>query len=87
MNTYRRKASQSALQLSDIALKWMIDELDMIPGEGIKWNSQKDDFLAHYRHHVVEVVDSWIHNSLRPGEDKALACVFWQVMGRSSLYG
>ena len=82
-DTYRRKAPQSALQLSDIALKWMIDELDMIPGQGIKWNYQKNEFLEHYRHHVVEVVDSWIHDALRLGEDKALALLFWQVMGKS----
>lgn len=81
-NVYHRKAPQNALQLSDTALKWMIDELDMLPGEGIKWNRQKDDFLETYRRHFIEAVDSWIHDTLRPGEDKPLAFFFWQGIGK-----
>ncbi|KAI4152372.1 MAG: hypothetical protein LQ340_002943 [Diploschistes diacapsis] len=39
--------SKDPLQLSDIPLKWMIDELEKLPDDSITWNKEKDNFLRN----------------------------------------
>ena len=72
------------MQLSDIALKWMIDELDSLPEGKIKWNRQKDTFLESYRRRTHQAVASRIHDALKPSQDKPLGTLLWQVLGESS---
>ena len=69
------------MQLSDITLKWMIDELDSLPEGKVKWNEQKVTFLESYRRRTHQAVTSRIHDVLKPSQDKPVMVLFWQILG------
>ncbi|OCL04165.1 hypothetical protein AOQ84DRAFT_356540 [Glonium stellatum] len=66
-------------QLSDIALKWMMDELDKLPDDQIEWNVHKDDFIKHYDEE--QAVTARIHDTMRFGFGVSwLKVIFWNFM-------
>jgi hypothetical protein len=82
-STWRRDAPQTALQLSDVALKWMIDELDLLPEEGVAWNESKDAFLAHYRRRYPEAISSRINDNLKFSiTESARSVLLWKFLGK-----
>ena len=76
-------------QLSDIALKWMMDELDNLPGDKIQWNERKDDFVKGFEANGDQAIrdraiKARIHNTLSFGGGCSwLKVIFWNFMGMS----
>lgn len=77
-------------QLSDIPLKWMIDELEHLDNHGyedskIKWSAAKDGFLKHFGERRNDTLTSDSHDTMRLGGGSSLAkVVFWNFMGMLS---
>ena len=80
-------------QLSDIALKWMIDELGKLkdhpkfgPGKGdqIIWNAGKDGFLKSYEKRRLEALSGKQHDTMKfGGGSSRMMVIFWNLMGMS----
>jgi hypothetical protein len=70
-------------QLSDIALKWMIDELDHLPNDTVRWNSDvKCSFLERFNLHRAKAIGSRLHDTLRLGGGSSVGTViFWNLLG------
>jgi uncharacterized protein (DUF2235 family) len=70
-------------QLSDIALKWMIDELDALPNDRVHWNSDvKCSFLERFNRHRAKAIRSRMHDTLRLGGGRSVGKVcFWNLLG------
>ena len=78
-------------QLSDIALKWMIDELGKLkdhpkfgPGKGdqIVWNAGKDGFLKSYEKRRLEALSGKQHDTMKKGGGSSIMkVIFWNLMG------
>ena len=74
-------------QLSDIALKWMIDELDNLPADGdrIRWDVEsKGDFVRRFDSdlHEEQAVQAPIHDTMAFGGGSSFSkTIFWKFMG------
>ena len=74
------------LQLSDLALEWMISELDALPAkhpaDQIIWNEHRDIFLTNFNHKVSTAVQAPLHDILKLGNCVSRAATFmWHIMG------
>lgn len=75
------------LQLSDLALEWMIAELDKLPKEHptdqIVWNTNKDTFLKNFhRQNPSAAIKAPVHDLLRYGGGVSwLSTFLWRLMG------
>lgn len=74
------------LQLSDLALEWMITELDALPAkhstDQIIWNNHKDIFLTNFNRKVATAVQAPMHDILKYGGGVSrLSTFMWNVMG------
>ena len=75
--------NEDPFQLSDIALKWMIDELDLLPDDQILWNKSKDNFTKRFRDSYLEALTSTIHDTLRFGGGSAgYQVILWNFLGK-----
>jgi uncharacterized protein (DUF2235 family) len=74
-------------QLSDITLKWMIDELDALPNDRVRWNSDvKCSFLERFNLHRAKAISSRMHDTLRFGGGSSAGIVcFWNWLGTYNL--
>ena len=73
--------NQDPMQLSDIPLKWMIDELEQLP-DNIVWNKNKDDFFKNFKENVDEAMSSEVHDTLKFGSsDSKLPIPPWNILG------
>jgi len=74
-------------QLSDIALKWMMDELDALPNDNVRWNSDvKCSFLERFNLHRGKAIASRMHDTLRFGGGCSAGNVlFWNWLGMHNL--
>ena len=75
------------LQLSDIALEWMISELDALPAkhptDKLEWNDHRDIFLQNYNRKVATAVQAPMHDILRYGGGVSPVSTFlWRIMGK-----
>jgi hypothetical protein len=70
-------------QQSDITLKWMIDELDMIESDQIEWDeTRKEGFLKHFEEKREYAIRSRLHDSLSFGGGSSWGLVLmWKMMG------
>ncbi|KAI4240994.1 MAG: hypothetical protein LQ352_007523 [Teloschistes flavicans] len=73
------------LQLSDLALEWMISELDALPAkhptDQIEWNEHKDIFLTNFERKVSTAVQAPMHDILRYGGGVSRFSTFmWYIM-------
>ncbi|CAF9931387.1 MAG: hypothetical protein HETSPECPRED_007855 [Heterodermia speciosa] len=73
------------LQLSDIALEWMISELDALPAkhptDKLEWNDHRDIFLQNYNRKVATAVQAPMHDILRYGGGVSPVSTFlWRIM-------
>ena len=76
------------LQLSDLALKWMIDELDALPAvhphDKIYWNEHKDIFLKNYARKEATAIEAPMHDILKfGGGSGAVSVMMWHILGLS----
>lgn len=74
------------VQLSDLALEWMISELDALPAkhpdDKIAWNSHKDVFLNNFHRQAANAVTAPMHDILRIGGGVSpFAVIGWNIMG------
>ena len=76
--------SKDAFQLSDIALQWMIDELDNLPNaNGIEWNETKQKYLDRFKDHHNEALKSRMHDVMAlNGGSSPLAVIMWNILGK-----
>lgn len=83
--------SKDNYQQSDIALKWMIDELDKLGetrdkdgklGDRVKWNEHKDGFLDHFKTRRFNAVRAPVHDTMRLGGGSGIFKVMmWNLIG------
>ena len=76
------------LQLSDLALRWMIDELDALPlihkHDQIIWNDHKDTFIRNYDSKVSTAEQAPMHDLLKfggPGKVPYIKTFMWHILG------
>ena len=74
------------LQLSDLALEWMITELDALPAkhpnEQIMWNEHKDIFLTNINRKAAMAVKAPMHDILKFGGGASWTSTFmWHILG------
>ena len=79
-------------QLSDIALKWMMDEVEAVEearkesSDRIAWNvKKKDSFLERFEYHKKEMISARMHDTLKfnGGLSSKLKVMLWNFMGTS----
>lgn len=72
-------------QLSDITLKWMMDEMDKLPTDRIQWNQQsKQSFMERYNNKRGYAVTGRMHDTMAFGRGCSLSTVMlWKTMGKS----
>ena len=78
------------VQLSDITLKWMIEELDKVeeyhPEVKIAWNHHRDIFMKNIGDHYHQAVTAEIHDLLKFGGwsnwRKWPKTLMWQIAGK-----
>ena len=77
--------SGDVFQLSDIALKWMIDELDELSTNRILWNeAKKQDFLDRFNRHRSEAIKARVHDTLSiGGGEPFVTTLIWNLLGVS----
>ena len=83
----KNEEADDPLQLSDLALEWMICELDALPAKHpedlIAWNTHKDVFLNNFRGKAAAAVQARMHDTLKFGRGSSPVSVFmWHIMGR-----
>lgn len=78
--------SRDWFQLSDIALKWMIDELDNVSGDRVNWNEMnKHSFLTRFAHNRSKAINARMHDTLTFGGGSSFGKVaFWKLLGMHS---
>ena len=74
------------LQLSDLALKWMIDELDGLPAihphDKMYWNKHKDIFLENFKSKESMAVRAPMHDILKFGGGVSrTSTLMWHILG------
>lgn len=77
------------VQLSDLALEWMIAELDALPAkhptDQIDWNKHKDTFLTNFHNKVADAVKAPMHDILKYGGGASYFSTFmWHFLGQSN---
>ena len=75
------------VQLSDITMKWMIDEILSLPvengGDRIAWNQHRDVFLTNFLRKQNEAVVAKMHDVLVYGGGTAFyKTAFWKFVGK-----
>ena len=78
-------------QLSDIALKWMMDELDHLPGntngkgDRLEWHAkEKDSFMRRFYRQRPQAIQSPLHDTMVFAGGSSLGkVIFWNFMGMS----
>ena len=83
--------ADDALQLSDLALEWMIGELDALPAkhpaQRIAWNEHRDIFLENFHSKPSTAVQARLHDILAYGNCVSLVKTFlWRIMGRCTSF-
>lgn len=79
------------LQLSDLALEWMISELDALPAkhqtDQIDWNAHKDIFMRNFHRKVSTAVQAPIHDILKYGSPgvSRVSTFMWHILGEVTL--
>ena len=75
--------ADDALQLSDLALEWMISELDALhPADRVSWNEHRDIFLRNFNGKVSTAVQAPLHDILAYGNCVSRTKTFlWRIMG------
>ena len=75
--------ADDALQLSDLALEWMISELDALhPADKLSWNEHRDIFLRNFNSKVSTAVQAPLHDILAYGNCVSRTKTFlWRTMG------
>ncbi len=79
--------SNDPVQLSDIALEWMITELQALPakdpGEKLVFNMHADMFLNNIYGKIEQACTAKIHDVLRFGDTSWTKVIFWNILGGS----
>ena len=78
-------------QLSDIALKWMIDEIDHVESSSgdslghFAWDSkEKASFLRRFEKHKNDMISARIHDTMTwNGGSSMFKVILWNLMGKS----
>ena len=78
-------------QLSDIALKWMVDEIDDVetshedPLDRFAWDSkEKASFLKRFQKHKDEMISARMHDTMTwKGGSSMFKVILWNLMGKS----
>jgi hypothetical protein len=90
--TARNDPRRDYFQLSDIALKWMIDEIDDVessregPNDRFSWDSEeKASFLRRFHKHKHEMSTARMHDTMKfnGGSTSKLKVMLWNFMGTS----
>ena len=73
-------------QLSDIALKWMMDELDHLPKDKPQWDEkEKDSFLRRFARSRHYAIGARMHDTMSFGGGSSFGKVLlWKFMGAST---
>ena len=74
------------LQLSDLALEWMIRELDTLPAkhptDRIIWNDHKEIFLKIFSRKAATAVQAPMHDILKyDGGVSRMSTFMWHILG------
>lgn len=74
-------------QASDIALKWMIDELEKlgkkVNGDQILWDESLTTFNANYEKRERDAIKSHLHDTMKFGGGSTLGkVILWNIMGK-----
>ena len=83
--------ARDPFQLSDIALKWMVDELDNLPADTdhVLWhNEKKTSFMSRFARHRTQAVRGFLHDTMVYGRGTAgdwgiSKIMMWRLMGTS----
>lgn len=78
------KVKDDSYQLSDIALKWMIEELDDLPGDKPQWNYRRDLFMNRFDYEGVkykQAIKARIHNTMSLNDSPWYMVLMWWFMG------
>lgn len=82
-------------QLSDIALKWMVDEIDNVelsredPLDRFAWDpGEKADYLQRFQKHKSEMISARMHDTMTwngglNGCSGKFKVILWNLMGKS----
>ena len=78
-------------QLSDIALKWMVDEIDNVessregPLDRFAWDpKEKASFLRRFEDHKDEMISARMHDTMTwSGGSSKFKVILWNLMGKS----
>ena len=89
--TARESTDEDYFQLSDIALKWMIDEIDDVEQsredtDRFAWDpEEKASFLRRFQKHKDEMVSARLHDTMtwNGGSSSKLTVMLWNLMGTS----
>ena len=83
-------------QLSDIALKWMMDEIDDVEGrrkgestDRLAWDvKEKANFLTRFQKHKDEMIKARLHDTLafNGGLSSKVTVLLWNFMGTSTAF-
>lgn len=82
--------TKDSFQASDIALKWMIDELNKlgaeVNGDQIQWDKQSlDTFNAGYKKKKTDAIRSNLHDTMKLGGGSGIGkVILWNILGMLS---
>lgn len=66
-------------QLSDIALKWMIEKFDQLPGDQPQWNPRRDGFLNNFDYE--KEIKAPIHTTMSFKDSSFFNVLLWWFIG------
>ena len=80
--------SHDWFQLSDIALKWMVDELDKLSSDRVHWNQRnKQDFLTRFDRSRSKAIKTRMHDTMTFGGGGSFgSTMLWKLLGTFSVY-
>jgi hypothetical protein len=77
-----KEVGKDSYQLSDIVLRWMMKELDELPGDRPEWNDRRDGFLKHFDHtNYKKAINGPIHNTMKLKDSSWYKVIMWWFMG------
>ena len=81
--------AKDPLQLSDLALEWMISELDALPlkhpADQIAWNEHRDIFLKNFHNNIDQAITAKMHDILKFGGGVSYMSTFcWHILGKTT---
>jgi hypothetical protein len=79
-----KDVEEDSYQLSDIALKWMIEELDDLPGDKPEWNDRYNVFMDQFDYGSVkyeEAIKAPIHNTMSLKDSSWYKVLMWWFLG------